>query len=180
MAHKRARSVALSCALVGVMAATLECGKLALSAIPNVEVVTLLLSIYGYVFGWLGVLSAFVFVSIEPLIYGFGTWVVSYYIYWPLVAIVFMLLSRLRVKNRWVLCAAALLLTFFFGILSSLVDIGLFSGSYDNFFPRFFIYYSRGVYFYIIQLACNGILFPSLFPYLAGKLSRVEQNLRNR
>ena len=34
-------------ALVGIMAATLECGKLVLSFLPNIEVVTLLCALYG-------------------------------------------------------------------------------------------------------------------------------------
>ena len=74
-------------ALVGIMAATLECGKLVLSFIPNVEVVTLLVALYGYVFGGLGIIAAAVFVCIEPLIWGFGSWFITYIIYWPLVAV---------------------------------------------------------------------------------------------
>ena len=167
----RALSGAKAIALVGITAATVECGKLALSAIPNVEVVTLLLALYGYVFGWYGVLSAVVFVSIEPIIYGFGTWVVSYYIYWPLVAFVFMLLGKIRLKNRWLLTLAALVLTFFFGVLSSLIDVGLLSGNFDNFIYRFGVYYARGIAFYAIQIACNAVLFPLAFNFLADKLS---------
>ena len=170
----RVLSGAKAIALVGITAATLECAKLALSAIPNVEVVTLLLALYGYVFGWYGVLSAVVFVSIEPIIYGFGTWVVSYYIYWPLVAVVFMLLGKIRLKNRWLLTLFALVLTFFFGVLSSLIDVGLLSGNFDNFIYRFGVYYARGIVFYAIQLACNAVLFPLAFNFLADKLSRLR------
>ena len=54
----KAMSAAQKVALVGIMAATVECGKLVLAAVPNVEVVTLLLAIYGYAFGWLGILAA--------------------------------------------------------------------------------------------------------------------------
>ena len=54
-------------ALVGISAATIECGKSALAFLPNIEVVTLLCALYGYAFGMLGVLSAVVFVCIEPL-----------------------------------------------------------------------------------------------------------------
>lgn len=172
--RKRKNSVARSLALVGIMAATVECGKLALSFIPNVEVVTLLLALYGYVFGWLGVVAAFVFVSIEPLIWGFGTWVVSYYLYWPLVSLVFMLLGRLGVKNRFVLTAFAVVLTAYFGVLTSLVDIGLLSGFFDDFFYRFAVYYARGIVFYVVQIVCNAVLFPSLFRFLAGRLTRIR------
>ena len=172
---RRVLSGARAIALVGITAATVECAKLALMALPNVEIVTLLLALYGYVFGWYGVLSAFVFVSIEPLIYGFGTWVVSYYIHWPLVALVFMLLGKMKIKNRWLLTAAALVLTFGFGVLSSLVDVGLLSGNFDRFFYRFGVYYARGIVFYAIQLACNAVLFPLAFGFLAEKLERLKR-----
>jgi len=161
-------------ALVGIMAATVECGKLALSFLPNIEVVTLLLALYGYVFGFLGVVAALVFVSIEPIIYGFNTWVVSYYLYWPLVSLVFMMLAKIKVKNRFLLTGAALLLTAWFGVLTTLVDLGLLSGFFDNFWYRFTVYYVRGAVFYIVQIACNAVLFPLLFKFLAGKLERIK------
>lgn len=163
-------------AFVGISAATVECAKLALAALPNVEVVTLLLALYGYVFGLWGVLSAVVFVSIEPLIYGFGTWVASYLIYWPLVALVFALLGRLRVRGRIKITAVAVLLTVFFGVLSSLIDVGLLSGFFDNFLYRFGIYYARGIIFYAIQIACNAVLFFFLFDFLRDKLLRIKRS----
>ncbi len=166
-----------SIALVGICAATLECGKLALAAIPNFEVVTLLTALYGYTFGWVGVLASVIFVCIEPLIYGINTWIILYFIYWPLVSIIFMLLRRGKIKNRWIFTAVAVLLTLFFGVLDSLISVGLFSGSFDNFFYRFAVYYARGIVFYIIQIVCNAILFPTLFVYLSDKLSRLGNNL---
>ena len=172
---RRAISGAKAIALVGITAATLECAKLALSALPNIEVVTLLVALYGYVFGWYGLLSAVVFVSIEPLIYGFGTWVVSYYIYWPLLALTFMLLGKIKIKNRWLLTAVAIAMTFFFGVLTSLVDVGLLSGNFDNFFYRFGIYYARGAIFYTIQLICNAVLFPLFFVFLSDKLAVMKR-----
>ena len=39
-------------ATVGVMAATLECAKLVLSFLPNIEILSLLTAIFGYVFGY--------------------------------------------------------------------------------------------------------------------------------
>ena len=164
-------------ALVGISAATVECGKLALAAIPNVEVVTLLLALYGYVFGWIGVVSAFVFVSIEPMIYGFGTWVVGYLIYWPLVAAVFALLGRLRVKNVFIITGTAVLLTVFFGVLTSFVDLGLLSGFHDNILARFAVYYARGVWFYVAQTVTNAVLFPLLFRFLAGRLTVIRKSM---
>lgn len=172
----RRASPARAIAFVGISAATVECAKLALAALPNVEVVTLLLALYGYVFGLWGVLSAVVFVSIEPLIYGFGTWVASYVIYWPLVALVFALLGRFCVRGRIKITAVAVLLTVFFGVLSSLIDVGLLSGFFDNFLYRFGIYYARGIIFYAIQIACNAVLFFFLFDFLRDKLLRIKRS----
>ena len=171
---RRALSGAKAIALVGITAATVECGKLALSALPNIEIVTLLLALYGYVFGWYGVAAAVVFVSIEPLIYGFGTWLPAYFIHWPLVALVFMLLGRLNIKNRWIITAFALVATVLFGVLTSLIDVGLLSGNFDNFFYRFGVYYARGIVFYALQLACNAVVFPLCFRFLVDKLSRIR------
>ena len=169
------KSAAQSTALVGIMAATVECAKLALASIPNVEVVTLLTALYAYVFGALGIIATVIFVCIEPLIWGFGSWMVSYFIHWPLVAIIFLFLGRMRVKNRFILTGVAVLLTAWFGVLTSLVDVGLFTGYLDNFAFRFSILYMRGIPFYVTQVVCNAILFPLLFPFLAKKLALVKR-----
>ena len=161
-------------ALVGMMAATVECAKLALAAIPNVEAVSLLIALYSYVFGWAGVLAAVVFVCIEPLVWGFGTWVVSYFIYWPLLGVVFFILGRMKIKNRFVITGMITLSTFLFGILTSLVDIGLFSGSFDRFFYRFGIYYARGIVFYVVHITSNLIIFLLLFPILVKVLKDIK------
>lgn len=163
--------------LVGILAATISCGKFILSAIPNVEVVTLLTALYGYVFGIYGFLASVVFVCVEPLLYGVGTWVVSYIIYWPTVATVFAVLGKRKVKNRFLLTFFATLLTAFFGVLTSLVDVGLFLGYFEDFFHRFAIMYARGIWFYITQIVCNIVLFSLVFKFLANKLEYFARSL---
>ena len=121
-----------------------------------------------------GILSALVFVCIEPLIWGFGTWVLSYLIYWPLVAIVFYSFGKLNVKNRFIITFSVSLLTFFFGIFSSLVDIGLLSGFFDNFWQRFVIYYVRGAAFYVVHIISNTVIFLVLFIFLSEKLGKIK------
>lgn len=173
MRENKKYTPARAIATVGIMAAVIECAKLALAGVPNVEVVTLLVAVCGYSFGWLGVLATLVFVCIEPIIWGFGTWFVSYLLYWPFVALAFMLLGRARVRSIYVLTATALLFTVWFGVFTSLVDVGLLSGSYDNFIARFAVYYARGWVFYLIQLASNAVTFPLLFRPLAEKLNKI-------
>lgn len=174
--NKKLASPARLIAFVGIAATTLECGKLALF-LPNVEVVTLLTALYGYVFGWLGVCSAAVFVCIEPLIYGINTWVITYFIYWPLVAFVFMMLRRARVKNRWLLTTAAVGLTVLFGILSAVIDTAIMLGVNEHYFTNLLIYYARGIVFYAVQIVCNAVIFPLLFTFLADKLKVIKRNM---
>ncbi len=194
---------ALACALVGIMAATLEVVKLALAILPNIEAVTLFCAIFGYCFGSLGVLASFVFVFIEPLIYGFGTWFLSYLIYWPTLTLVFALLGARGRASRMtqgstpcgadgdgraqggcnrrgyiistvIYTAIAVGMTFLFGILSSLIEVGLFSGAYDNFLYRFLLYYIRGAGFYIAQIMTNLILFPLFFLPLCRTVEKIK------
>ena len=174
--RKRTNAVKYA-ALVGMMAATVECAKLSLAVIPNVEAVSLLIALYSFVFGWAGVISAVVFVCIEPLVWGMGTWFVSYLIYWPLLAFVFFILGRARLGNRFLVTGAITLLTFVFGILTSLVDIGLFSGSFDNFFYRFGIYYARGLVFYAVHIGSNFIIFLLLFVPLERLLVKIKRTV---
>ena len=175
MRREKTVSVTRTIAIVGMMAATLECAKLVLAVIPNVEAVSLLIALYSFVFGWSGIAAAVVFVCIEPLIWGFGTWLVSYLIYWPTLAVLFFILGRLRIKNRFIITGVAALMTFIFGILTSLVDIGLFSGSFDSFFYRFGVYYARGIIFYAVHIVSNLLIFLLIFTPLRRLLEKIRK-----
>ncbi|MDR3215900.1 MAG: hypothetical protein LBT55_00605 [Clostridiaceae bacterium] len=84
----------------GVFAALLSGAKLALRVIPNVEVVTLLIILYASFAGGRAVFCAVtVFCTIEFAIYGFGTWVPLYYIYWNLLGFAAWLLLNVLPKN---------------------------------------------------------------------------------
>lgn len=173
MAEYPHRDNAKKIAIIAMMSATLEGAKLALSFIPNVEIVTLLCALYGFVFGWSGIIASYLFVAIESLIWGFNTWVITYLIYWPLVTFCFMLLGKYNIKSRIVTTATATVLTLFFGVLSSLIDTGLLSGFYENFFKRFSIIYVRGIVFYLIQTICNFAIFLGMFQPLEKKISEI-------
>ena len=167
------RDRALKLALIAVMAATVEVGKLALAFIPNVEIVTLLCATFGFVFGWSGLVATYIFVLLECFVWGFNTWVLTYVIYWPLVTFTFMLLGRRNFNNRFVATLIAVTLTAFFGVLSSLVDTGLLSGFWDRFWYRFSIIYVRGLSFYLTQIICNLLLFLLVFKPLTDYIDKV-------
>lgn len=167
------RSRAIKLALIAVMAATLEGGKLALAFLPNVEIVTLLCAMYGFVFGWSGMIATYIFVIIECFVWGINTWVLTYFIYWPLLTFVFVLLGRFDIKNRFIATLCAVMMTIFFGVLSSLVDTGLLTGFYERFWYRFSIIYVRGISFYLVQIFCNLFLFLFLFRPLVDRIDNL-------
>ena len=160
------------------MAATIEAGKWALAAVPNVEVVTLFCALYGYVFGWMGMAATMVFVWMESMIWGFNTWVIEYIIHWGAVCGFFWLLGHLRVKNRVALTATAVVLTIAFGVQSSIIDVlvymkdGQFFAKTANFWYRFGVYYMRGIWFYVAEVVTNLVVFPLLFIPLQRLLHR--------
>ena len=164
-------------AVIALMSATLTGGKMAMSFIPNVEPVSILLALYAYVFGiFYAVPCAVVFVTVEVFIWGVNTWVISYFIYWPLVAVVFSVLGRHNAK-LWQTTLAATLLTLFFGVLTSLVDVGLFMGRFDNFWARFATMYVRGIVFFAIHVTSNCIIFVAAFNPLKKVLKKLKVNL---
>ena len=162
-------------ALVGMMAATIECAKLALAAIPNVEAVSLLIALYSYVFGWAGVLAAVVFVCIEPLIYGIGSWMLTYFLFWPGVALLFMLFGKIKLKSRIIFTLVAIGLSIAFGMLSALIDIAFMTGVNGYYFSNVIIYYIRGLGFDTVHVVSNGIVFITLFLFLQKKLDQIKK-----
>ena len=166
-------------ALVAVMTATIEGAKLALGALPNIEAVTLLCAVYGYVFGGLGILATSLFVVIETFIYPIHSWVIYYAIHWNAVCLTFWLLGRKKVKSRVILTLLAFLHTAFFGVETSLIDTMLFTGFSGDFWARFAAMYVRGTWFYVAQIACNLLLFPITFLPLAKILTKAKQKFLN-
>lgn len=168
---------ALRIVMPALIAALLLSGQVALAIIPNVEVVTLIVIVSAYVFSpGVTIIAVLVFCTGEWLIYGFGYWVVSYYIYWPLLTAVSLILKLL--KNTWLRNIIAVLiaavLTTFFGVMTSAVDTVVVSGFNVDFFDYFPIIYIRGAYFYIVHIVSNSITIGCLFTPLSLALKRIK------
>lgn len=119
---RRMRLAAEYVVKVAVMAALLTALKFALSFIPNVEVVTLLITVYAAVFGAAYVFPAvLVFCAVEVAIYGVGSWVILYFVYWPLLAALSCLILS-RKRSAIVAAVTAAVMSAFFGVLSACCD----------------------------------------------------------
>ena len=87
------------------MVATLEVAKFALSFLPNVELVTLLIMLYTLYFGRKIIYVIPVFVLIEGIVWGFGIWWIMYLYLWPLLALITYLFRKTESVIFWAVLA---------------------------------------------------------------------------
>lgn len=110
-------------AVMGVMVATMTSFKYAMSLLPNIEPVSLLIILYTLFLGPKVIFAIIVFVFVEGLIYGFGLWWVCYLYIWPLLAILTHFIGKrvTNIKSRvWVFTILSALFGLFFGALCSI------------------------------------------------------------
>ncbi len=161
--------------LIGLLAATITGGKLALAALPNVEIVTLLIMVYAAVFGISVALPAtIIFVSCEMFLYGVNTWVISYYIHWPAICLVTLLFHTFFKEKFFIYPIIAFFMTAMFGVLTTTVDTLFGTGFTPNFFKFFPIIYVRGIWFYVVHVVFNTLFSIAVFKPLYKLLTRLK------
>lgn len=79
--------------LCGILAAIMAALQVAMSTLPNLEPVSLLVLVYTRVFGWQIFYILAVFILAEGLVFGFGLWWLSYLYVWPVWALMVRMLS---------------------------------------------------------------------------------------
>lgn len=159
-------------AVMGVMVATMTACKYAMSLLPNIEPVSLLIILYTLFLGPKVIYAIIVFVFIEGLIYGFGLWWICYLYVWPLLAIWAHFLGKrvTDVKQR----------VFAFSILSGL--FGLFFGALCS-IPYFIIggitfgfnYFIAGIPYDILHCIGNFSICLVLFHPLHTTLNKISK-----
>ncbi len=135
-------------AVVALASALMIASKLALALVPNVELVTLLVVVFSYVYGYPIIISTFVFCTIDILLYPTTPDVIiAYYIYWNALAYV---VAMLRTRAHATACytALAVIATLLFGIITT--------ATYSIFYGvSFFAWYASGLPFFAIHLASS-------------------------
>lgn len=156
-------------ALIGIMTATLEGGKLALFFLPNVEIVTLLIILYTLCFGPKIFYAVITFICIEGLLYGFGLWFIMYLYLWPLLALVTYLCRKKTGTLFWSILSAFFGL--FFGAFAALPYI-IISGP-----SAAFAWWVAGIPFDIIHCISNFALALVLFSPLHKILTKLSTTI---
>lgn len=152
-------------ALIGMIIAVLEATKLALSAIPNVEITTLLIILFTLYFDKKIILAIPAFILIEGCIYGFGSWWAMYAYIWPAVSLTTLLFKNQKSVWFWSIFSACWGL--FFGALCSLTYLVIGGPS------TAFSWWISGLLFDIIHCVSNFVLCLILFKPLSKALDGI-------
>lgn len=155
--------------LLGMLGAIAYVGQVALSFLPNIEVVSILFLVYTKIFGKKALFPIYVFVLLEGIFWGFGSWWIMYLYVWAVLWGITMLLRRNDSAVFWAVINGAFGLVF--GALCSItqgVMFGICSG---------FAYFISGIPFDIVH--CIGNFLTALFLYkpLTILLSKVMKTL---
>ena len=145
----------------------------ALSAIPFVEVVTLLFAVYSYVFGGLrGAVAAVAFALLRQLLFGFFPVVlVLYLVYFPLLCLAFGALRKTKLSG-WKLLAVATSVAVVCTIGFTLLD-SLLTPLYYSYTPRAArAYFRAAVPFMLGQSACVALSVGTLFAPLTKVIQK--------
>ena len=108
-------------ALFGVLGALTFGAKVAMSALPNIEPVSLLVMLFAVVFGRRCLYPIYLYVMLEILFYGIQLWNINYLYVWAILALAAWLMRRTRHPLAWALLSGVFGLVF--GALCGIVDI---------------------------------------------------------
>lgn len=155
--------------LLGMLGAIAYVGQVALSFLPNIEVVSILFLVYTKVFGKKALFPIYVFVLLEGIFWGFGSWWIMYLYVWAVLWGITMLLKSNDSAVLWAVINGAFGLVF--GALCSITQGALFG------IGSGFAYFISGIPFDIVH--CIGNFFTALFLYkpLTILLSKVRKTL---
>lgn len=110
-------------ALFGMLGALTFAAKVAMSGLPNIEPVSLMVMLFAVVFGWKALYPIYLYVLMEILLYGINLWNINYLYIWTVLAIAAMCMRKLRNPIWWALLSGLFGLAF--GLLCTPVYMAL-------------------------------------------------------
>ena len=156
-------------ALAGIMTALLTTGKMVLSFIPNVEIVSFMILVFCVYFGKKTFISVAAFVVIEGLLYGFNIYWFGYVYIWPLLCVL-----GLIIRKRASLFSLTMLTTLFglfYGFLFSFVYI--FAGSTNPSIGFALTWWMSGIPYDLIHGAGNFAVMMCLYAPVSKVMKHV-------
>ncbi|MBQ7801278.1 MAG: hypothetical protein IJ375_03020 [Oscillospiraceae bacterium] len=156
--------------LFGVLAALTFALKVCMAALPNIEPVSLMVMLFGAVFGWKALYPVYIYVVMEVLWFGLGTWNINYLYVWAVLAAAAVLLRQLESPLGWALLSGVFGLLF--GALCAPVDVAI--GGFGYAVSKWI----SGIPFDVAHCAGNFIIALVMWKPLKGLLEKLYQRMR--
>lgn len=118
--ERRAAPAVREMVLFGVLGALTFALQVAMSFLPNIEPVSLLVMLFAVVFGWKALYPVYLFVAMEILFYGVNLWNAYYLYVWLILAVAAILLKRMESPLNWAILSGTFGLLF--GALCAIID----------------------------------------------------------
>lgn len=151
--------------LFALLAALTFAMKVVMSGLPNIEPVSIMVILIMVTFGWRGLYSVYVYVTMEFLYYGIGIWNLYYLYVWLILAVLAMLCRKMEHPLAWAMLSGVFGLAF--GALCALADIFLVGPEYA------LVKWIDGILFDIAHCAGNFAITLLLFTPLRRLLGRL-------
>ena len=153
--------------LYGLLGALMFAFKFAMSSLPNIEPVSLLLISFAVTFGVKAIYPLSVYIILEVLIYGFGFWSIGYLYIWPVLVIVTLLINKV-VKNSFLWSVVSGLFGLIFGALY--IPLYIISGG----FTFAITWWLSGLPYDFIHCVSNFVLCVVLFKPITNILLKLK------
>ncbi len=159
---------------LSIMGALMFAAKIALAALPNVNMNALLIILTAVFFGWKALYSVVVYIMLEGLVFGFGLWWFCYWYLWPILTVAAIMMRKTDSALGWAVVAGIFGLCF--GALCSI--------------PYFFIgggamalsYWVSGIPFDLIHCGGNFVFTLVLYKPLYKAMDSIlnKKSFRNK
>lgn len=153
--------------LFGVLGAMMFALQVAMSPLPNIEPVSLLVMLYAVAFGWKCLYPVYVFVGMEILFYGISLWNVYYLYVWAVLAVAAILFRKMEHPLGWAILSAVFGLAF--GALCGITDVFIGGVSYA------FAKWLSGIPFDVTHCVGNFAMALLLFAPMRKLLCRLQK-----
>ena len=158
-------------ALFGMLGALTFGAKVAMSGLPNIEPVSLLVMLFAVVFGWKALYPIYLYVLMEVLLYGINLWNINYLYIWLILALCAIAMRGLKHPLWWALLSGVFGMAF--GLLCSPVYMVI--GGFD-YGIRWWL---SGIAFDIPHAIGNFIIALVLFVPLRKLLTKLYGQMQN-
>lgn len=166
MKKNRLKLTAKDIAFIAMMVAMIEACKIALLAMPNIELISFWIILFTLYFGKLILFVIPVFILVEGLMFGFGLWWIMYLYAWPLLALLVWIFRKM--DSVWTWASLSGIFGLSFGLLCAIpyvISGGIYAG---------FAWWVQGIPWDIVHGIGNFIIMLVLYHPVKMVMNRIN------